>query len=271
MGGGSRLHLAYKKYGMENFTKEILKFFNSRKDAAEYEAEIVNEILIKDTNCYNIVLGGGNGTVGTLTVSKDGKEWLNVPRNDPRYLSGELKTFRQLYIYVTDNKGNILTVKNTDPRYISGELISIHKNYTTAKDNNGNFYYININDPKYLSGELIPLWKGKKHKQETKYKVKKTLKEINHQQGEKNSQFGTCWIHNNQENKKIKKDELQQWLNDGWIKGRKFFDNKDRTKENNSVYGKSWYHNDLLKQNKFFNNNDNIPENWIKGRKQYKF
>lgn len=147
-----------------------------------------------------------------------------------------------------------------------------HYFYKITNNINNNILQVNIDDPRYLSGELVPIWKGRKHKQETKDKVKKTLKEeINHQQGEKNSQYGTCWIHNNQENKKIKKDELQQWINIGWIKGRKIFDNKDRTKENNSVYGKSWYHNDILKQNKFFNSNENIPENWIKGRKQYKF
>lgn len=41
------------------------------------------------------------------------------------------------------------------------------------------------------------------------------------QQGEKNSQYGTCWIHNNKENKKIKKEELENYINIGWIKGRK--------------------------------------------------
>ena len=43
----------------------------------------------------------------------------------------------------------------------------------------------------------------------------------NHQQGEKNSQFGTCWIHNNNENKKIKKEQLKEYISNGWIKGRK--------------------------------------------------
>ena len=33
MGSGTRLHYAYKKYGIENFSKEILKYFESSDDA----------------------------------------------------------------------------------------------------------------------------------------------------------------------------------------------------------------------------------------------
>lgn len=58
MGSGSRLQIAYKKYGIENFSKEIIKFFDTRKEALEYEAKVVNENLIKDDCCYNLVIGG---------------------------------------------------------------------------------------------------------------------------------------------------------------------------------------------------------------------
>ena len=58
MGSGKRLHYAYKKYDIENFTKEILKFFNSRKEASDYEAEVVTETLVKKDDCYNVALGG---------------------------------------------------------------------------------------------------------------------------------------------------------------------------------------------------------------------
>jgi hypothetical protein len=61
---------------------------------------------------------------------------------------------------------------------------------------------------------------GRKHKEETKIKMKTAFKKINHQQKEKNSQFGTYWIHNDEENKKIKKEELNLFLEQGWIKGR---------------------------------------------------
>ena len=57
---------------------------------------------------------------------------------------------------------------------------------------------------------------GKQHSEITKQKMRKS-KNI----GCKNSQYGTCWITNGQENKKIKKEELDYWLSNGFYKGRK--------------------------------------------------
>lgn len=37
---------------------------------------------------------------------------------------------------------------------------------------------------------------------------------------DKNSQYGTVWIHRGLENKKIKTDQLQSFLDDGWEQGR---------------------------------------------------
>ncbi len=41
--------------------------------------------------------------------------------------------------------------------------------------------------------------------------------------GEKNSQFGKCWIYNLEEkiSKSILKEELESYLEQGWLKGRK--------------------------------------------------
>ena len=49
----------------------------------------------------------------------------------------------------------------------------------------------------------------------------KTFKKIKHRQGAKNSQFGTMWITDGQNNKKINKDDYQIWIGTGWYKGRK--------------------------------------------------
>ena len=73
----------------------------------------------------------------------------------------------------------------------------------------------------HLLGILkAPDWTGKKHKEETKIKI--GYKNSESQKGYKNSQYGTCWIyHNEYGNKKIKKEELEEYLKYDWIKGRK--------------------------------------------------
>jgi len=62
-------------------------------------------------------------------------------------------------------------------------------------------------------------WTGKIHTEETKQKMSDSHKGIG--LGESNSQYGTCWIIRNEENKKINKKELNKYLKEGWIKGRK--------------------------------------------------
>ena len=59
-------------------------------------------------------------------------------------------------------------------------------------------------------------WTGKTHKEETKQKIGEASKIK--QSGSSNSQFGTRWITNGSENKKIKKTDL---MPDGWKFGRK--------------------------------------------------
>jgi hypothetical protein len=66
-------------------------------------------------------------------------------------------------------------------------------------------------------------WQDRKHTAKTKEKLVATLSKIKHQQGEKNSQYGTCWIYNLElkKNKKIPKEMLEDYISDGWLKGRK--------------------------------------------------
>lgn len=59
---------------------------------------------------------------------------------------------------------------------------------------------------------------GKKHTE----KSKKLISEKNslNQRGKNNSQYGTCWITNGKENKKIKKESIDEYLIKGWKRGR---------------------------------------------------
>lgn len=92
MGSGKILHLAYEKYGVENFKKEILKFFDTADDMFAYEMEIVNDVLLDDELCYNIQKGGKTFNLsGYVIVTNNGKDYFAVSVNDERYKNGELK------------------------------------------------------------------------------------------------------------------------------------------------------------------------------------
>ena len=59
---------------------------------------------------------------------------------------------------------------------------------------------------------------GRKHTKETRQIIGE--KSSINQKGEKNSQYGTCWITNGIDNRKIKKEKLPLLENTEWIKGR---------------------------------------------------
>ena len=61
-------------------------------------------------------------------------------------------------------------------------------------------------------------WFGLKHSEDTKHKMKNS--HVGKHIGNKNSQFGTCWIRNQQISKKIKKEDIEIYLRQGWLKGR---------------------------------------------------
>ncbi|MDW6414303.1 NUMOD3 domain-containing DNA-binding protein [Escherichia coli] len=61
MGSGVAIKNAIKKYGIDNFYKHIIKFFESEKAMYDAEAEIVTEEFVKSKKTYNMKLGGIGG------------------------------------------------------------------------------------------------------------------------------------------------------------------------------------------------------------------
>lgn len=233
MGSGTRLKATYKKYGMENFEKEILKFFNTRKEASDYEAEMVTETLIKENNCYNIKKGGDDFDLSGLVSVFDTKEKKNIFIPQERFY---YENIRGRYVAQMHGKVNVLRKEDNERLIITQEefnknkdkYITFGKGKVTVKDKYNNFYQVSVDDERYKNGELVPVWSGRKHNAQDIEKMKKTLKQINHQQGDKNSQYGTCWITNGEINKKVKKEELDFYVSDGWHKGR-YSENKKYT------------------------------------------
>ena len=74
MGSGRLLRRVYAKYGIENFTKEIIGFFDTYKEALDVERELVTVEFIESTNNYNLREGG----YGNCQMSSHQKKMLSV-------------------------------------------------------------------------------------------------------------------------------------------------------------------------------------------------
>lgn len=63
MGSGIALKKAYEKYGVFNFKKEILYFFDNQNEMYSFEELYINEQLVNNQMCYNLIVGGRNKKV----------------------------------------------------------------------------------------------------------------------------------------------------------------------------------------------------------------
>lgn len=177
-GSGKLIKSAIEKYGIINFTKEILFNFQSEEEAYAKEKEIVNESFIKRKDVYNLIIGGDTFEAinSNLELRKAKNKKAALIMNSVNWNNPEFRK-RQTDKMILQNK-------------------KLHK-----------------------EGILKSVdWTGKKHKDESKEKMREKAKL---RIGDKNSSFGTCWIYNENESKKIKKEDLENYLSIGWIKGRK--------------------------------------------------
>lgn len=226
MGSGKRLNYAYKKYGIENFTKTILKEFSAREEASQYEAEIVTETLVKDDNCYNCTLGGDMvaSTLGKVVCqNKETGEWITIPQEE--YHNNKNKYIMPCngLVYFRDESGKTKCLPSKEyQKYKSEGLLDNVKTSTkgqiVVKDKNNKLFAVDKNDPRYLNGELTIFWKGQKHSEESKKKMSQSHK--GKHIGSNNNNYGKCWITKNSENKSVPKENLNEWLEQGWEKGR---------------------------------------------------
>jgi len=181
VGSGLLLSRSIDKYGLTAFEKEYLAIFNNKEEMFEMEAKVVNAEFVSCTGTYNLKEGGNGG-------------WEYVNDND---LSGRRSGWGD--INKNGLNGGQFVISSLKRKGLYDEWIS-----KLSKAAKGNKSFL-----------------GKKHTEETKRKIGE--KNSAHQKGSGNSHYGTCWIYSLEEKRSIRipKEELEEWLSKGWIKGRK--------------------------------------------------
>lgn len=190
MGSGLQIKHAIKKYGVENFEKEIIAIFDNPDDMSEMEAILVNEEFIKDRTTYNIRLGG----IGNLM------EYYGTEDHRTQGLKS-IKLYDEIH----------------------GEGAWVKRGHEALKEKYGNNYMQVLQEMgKRKIKELYPngIWYGRNHTEESKKLISKA--KIGTGTGKDNSQYGTAWVCNYEsgEEKKIQKKEIEYYENSGWARGR---------------------------------------------------
>jgi len=211
-GSGFRLTLAIKKYGKENFKKEILHVFDSPIDMFNKEKEIVNIEFLKRNDVYNIVEGGFGGfNKGTLGLKHLYHPILKTScAVHPSVIDNMLLEGWTLGRDKSSTSGTIWIYKENEQKMILPSLLDRYINEGWLKGK-----------PKSPTAGMIWIY----NQSLNEYSLcEKTMLEQRLSQGWIKKKWtpvkkGNCWVNNLQENLRIPKEELEKYLSDGWIKG----------------------------------------------------
>lgn len=174
LGSGKLIRQAIKKYGKENFVKDLIHILDTEEQMNAREKELV---ILSDQS-YNLCPGGlgGFGYINERGINYSSETHKNVPdkirKSRKRWSEAKVKYLKEI------------ASKTMKRCHLEGKI-------------------------KYGT------FSGKHHSVETKTKISRAHK--GKHQGTKNSQFGTIWITNGCENKKI---GVGIEIPNGWNRGR---------------------------------------------------
>jgi len=172
--------VVFNKYGKGNHKVEILEFVDTREELKKREEEVINLNEIGKVDCMNLCVGGQGGFI-SLDGAKKGQE-VTVSILKEKHGAN----FRKILCDIFHKTMSSDEKKEWIEKIKVGQVECDH---ITFKD--------------------------KVHSVETKKKMSAKAKL---RTGDKNSQYGSCWITNGTESKKIMKGDD---IPDGWSLGRK--------------------------------------------------
>jgi hypothetical protein len=185
LGSGKHLKYAIAKYGASNFTKEILLCSHSPNESFALEHELVEKHR-GDPLCYNIRQGGAGGFDYINKVGLNGNAFKTKEVYD-RARKTTRKRFENDPEYRARCREIILTI---------GKLVNPQVREASRK-------------------KATQAWKGGHQTPENcrKFSEMRT--------GEGNPNYGMRWINKDGDVRRVKTEELQEWIDNGWLRGKK--------------------------------------------------
>lgn len=193
MGSGKYIKNAIKKYGLENFSKELLEIFDNSNDMFKMESRLVTDDFVEKMNNYNLKEGG---TGGFDYINKNG-------------LTTKNKDYKE--IYKIGKKNRDAALKKLCDDFGVEHILQIPEIAEKVHKKRVELYGF----------DTYRTFNGKNHSIESKKKMSDAKK--GKYDGEDNPSYGTMWIYSLKEkqSKKINKDDFFKWELAGWLPGRK--------------------------------------------------
>lgn len=187
LGSGKILRKAIEKYGEQNFKREILFECSTREEMNAKEAELVNEEFLKRDDIYNIKLGGDGGWdyINSTGINNSGNNAGKGGRKNAQLLHENVE------------------YREKCKTRISSGLKRTWKEHPEIFKNRKNGFL------------------GKRHTEESKKKMREMYRQFHYQSGERNNQFGTKCMYNEnlRKTKHVKPEDIQMYLDEGWKLG----------------------------------------------------
>lgn len=278
MGSGTQITRAIKKYGLQNFKKDILFIFNSEEEMFAKEAEIVNKDFVLREDTYNITCGGYGSDMKKATRTflqklKDPIYYKNYCRKQQqKYIDHpdcKQKISNKLKQYYKTHKGSFFGKSHSEQtKQKMKDLHKIHEFQCGSKNSQyGKHWIINPitgekkslfpkDIQKYLEDGWIYGRSLKRPKmsltdktidkmdlsEQEKQKLKQQNKEIRRQYKQKRKEeLGKCYLFTNNktgEKKIIPEKDIQQ-LDNNWYSPFYILDNNKKYIEQQLLHGKT--------------------------------
>jgi group I intron endonuclease len=206
LGSGKILKEAIKKYGKENFIKEILEICETVDKMNEREIFWIEELNAIEEG-YNITKGGDGGNTienhpNKNEISKKHSEWMieNNPTRGRKKSQEEIDNWRKSYVgkYTGSNNPNYGSKRNESTKIKISESKKKYWENLSEKD---------LNNFREKISETNKGKKGKKQTDEQKIKHSKYMKENNPMKGKTHTEEVKKLL--SELNKKPKKEETK--------------------------------------------------------------